>query len=202
MTARNWCRAIATVCVLVLGFTARPASAAEPKQPDPKARHASSAVKGTTETGPRAPDTTVPLRNANSNRCLGIANGNMTNGTKAIQWDCNGSNDQYWWINFDWINDGVHYALQNSVNRYKCLGVPDGSQVSGTQLVIWDCTFGARDQRWSFWRTTDGQLLMQNLNSGQVIGVSGGDQGNGARIVQWPNTGSWDQRWYTYTPRP
>ena len=49
---------------------------------------------------------------------------------------------------------GTSPALRN-VNAGRCLDVPNASQVSGTQLALWDCN-GGPNQQWT--STTGGQL--------------------------------------------
>ncbi|MFF5230958.1 PQQ-dependent sugar dehydrogenase [Dactylosporangium sp. NPDC000521] len=147
-----------------------------------------------------APVTTPKFQrkvNVNSGKCLGMPAGNMTNGTKAVQWTCDGSSDQSWSIPGG-VNDGIYYQVKNRVNPTKCLGVPGGSMVEGTQLVIWDCD-GSDDQFWTYVSYTDPncptQYSLKNLRSGLIVGVSGGNPNNGGLVVQWRFQGLPDQRW-------
>jgi hypothetical protein len=66
--------------------------------------------------------TYVRWANFNSDKCLGIPNGNMTNGTGAIQWTCSGALDQYW--EFRKVSGLQVYEFRNRVNPNKCLAVP------------------------------------------------------------------------------
>jgi len=141
-------------------------------------------------------------RNANSGKCLGVAGGNMTNGTKIVQWDCLGPShpDQYW--SPVGINDGAYYQFHNLSNPNKCLGVPGGSTNAGAQLVIWDCLGQDHpDQFWavisaSYLNPNDSDFVIVNNNSSLVIGVGGGLTSNGAPVVQWPWVDHPDQRWF------
>ena len=78
----------------------------------------------------------------NENFCLGVAAGNVTNGTNLIVWDCDGHPNQSWTTH----NVGGNYVeLQDSVNTNKCAGLSGGNISWGTPLIIWDC-LGATDQ--------------------------------------------------------
>jgi hypothetical protein len=125
------------------------------------------------------------LSNLNSNLCLGVAGGDMANGSKVVQSDCTDHPDQWW----TWMGNGDgFYEVRNSANNSKCLGVPGGSKDPGAQLVIWDCN-GHLDQQWHFSSVdygNDAQLtFLQNRNSRLIIGVAGGSQDPGAAVVQW-----------------
>lgn len=132
--------------------------------------------------------------NYNSGKCLGIAGGNMANGTKAVQWSCLDHPDQFWLSTP--LDDGNYYELRNQANSNKCLGVPGGTTASGAQLVIWDCN-GHADQFWSPVRNAStGAYAFLNRNSGKIIGVGGGSLADGAPVVQWDWEGHADQLWY------
>lgn len=132
--------------------------------------------------------------NNKSNKCLGISGGNMTNGTKAIQWECTGAYDQFW---YTVPLDGGYYQVRNYKNQNKCLAVPAGSHTAGTQLAIWDCRSGERDQLFAFTQYGNTALYsIQNRESAQFVGVVSGRLDNGAPVVQWPWVGASDQYWY------
>lgn len=131
--------------------------------------------------------------NVNSGKCLGVGGGDMTNGTKIVQFDCINHPDQQW--STVPTADGNYYHFRNKANPNKCLGVPGGSQAAGVQLVIWDC-LNHDDQFWSVVPTSDGNgYAILNANSGLIIGVGAGSTQNGAPVVQWSWEGHADQRW-------
>jgi hypothetical protein len=144
--------------------------------------------------GSRADDS-FPLTNYNSGKCLGTTNGGSN--VNAIQWSCNGNPDQQWhWgdtlggyvidPNGDFI---AAYPLMNG-NNNQCLGVLGGSTKEGANVVAWSCN-GHDDQYWALdpliTCTKNGAAYNPfiNLNSGQVLGVSGNSTSNGASAVQW-----------------
>jgi Ricin-type beta-trefoil lectin domain len=142
--------------------------------------------------------------NSTTNFCLGVAAGNVTNGTAIIVWACNGNTDQAWTA--ESVNPFASgpYLLRNGTNRNKCLSVAAMSKNNGAVLVIWDCkAVGANsDQLWTFKDgTTSGTTNLVNVNSGLLMGVQGGSLSEGATVMQWQDLGHGDQQWFT-TPAP
>ncbi len=136
-------------------------------------------------------------RNVGSGKCLGVTGGNMSNGTRIVQWDCNGHDDQYWAA--VGLGDGSYYELRNKANSSKCLGVDASSGNEGAWLLIWDCN-GHTDQLWTVVRSyySDGSFagyVFVNYNSSQVIGIDGGRTDDGAPAIQWHWDGTPNQRW-------
>ena len=78
-------------------------------------------------------------RNRVTGFCLGVAGGNVTNGTPIIVWRCNGNTDQTWTVDFIAQNGRPPFLVRNGTNRNKCLSVANNSRNNGAQMVIWDC---------------------------------------------------------------
>jgi hypothetical protein len=137
---------------------------------------------------------TFTWQDLNSSKCLGVSGGNMTNGTPIVQFTCNGHPDQQWGVIP--LNDGNFYQFRNGANNNKCLGVPGGSTNSDVQLVIWDC-LSHPDQFWTAIQDPNtGCFVLQNFNSGLVVGVRGGSLLNSAAVVQFNFlAGHPDQEW-------
>ncbi len=160
------------------------------------------------------------FRNLNSGKCLGVLGGNMTNATPIVQWTCNGNPDQTWVIQ---SLDGGWTQIRNSVNQNKCLGVYASGTSDGSNLVIWDCD-GSANQNWWFngdmevedlngtithWFNGCYSIINYNASSPpgttwinepddffpRVIGVWGGQTGDGIQTVVWHATGARDQFW-------
>lgn len=131
---------------------------------------------------------TAPLHaifNLNSNRCLGISNG------QAGIWNCTTNPDQTWHLGYSYQNDPNARQLINGNGQ--CLGVQGGSLSWGARVVAWTCN-GHADQ---YWYIGDGPIT--NRNSWLTLGVSGGSTANGAAVVQWQSNGHPDQVWnYSY----
>lgn len=134
----------------------------------------------------RATATFVKWANFKSDKCLGIPQGNMTNGTKAIQWTCSQAPDQLW--EFRKVPGINAYQFRNRVNPNKCLAVPGGSNVEGTQLIIFDCSTN-RDQQWIFALVDDdifGHTVYRNpnLKTGFYMAVGGRARWRGSHPVE------------------
>lgn len=141
-----------------------------------------------------------------SGKCLGVRNGDMTNGTPVVQWTCNGHPDQSWFITTSspfGVPDGQPTTIRNSVNPSKCLGVTSSATNDGANLVIWDCN-GNLDQSWVFENVFPvsrgvpfGCWTIENQNAlPLVIGIQNASQSDGAQAVIWDNienTGHTDQ---------
>ncbi len=141
----------------------------------------------------------------NQGMCLGITGGDMTNGTKAVLWQCYNQPtvhpDQYWTETpaYDSLPDRPFSLLRNLKNFNKCLDVR--SDVQGTQLVIWDCNGGGGEE-WS--PQSDGSWVSYSSlrydDSLMVFGVKSAATGNGASIVLWNyQIGHSDQEWTEWT---
>jgi hypothetical protein len=80
------------------------------------------------------------------------------------------------------------------------LDVPGGSTTEGVQLDQWTCN-GGTNQEWaldavgSYTSASDKSYELTNLNSGQVVDVTGGSTTAGAAVDQWPTDGGANQKW-------
>jgi hypothetical protein len=117
-------------------------------------------------------------------QCMGVAAGNMTNGTNIVPWSCNANvsngytqaKDQAWTVD---LNDCFHgywssvlyCSVHNAMNYNKCLGTRAGATGNNTNLVIWDCLgIGHPDQYWDVTQQSDGNYYLTNLASASVRG--------------------------------
>jgi hypothetical protein len=136
------------------------------------------------------------ILNYHSDKCLGVAGGVVTDGTKLVQWDCINHWDQWWTFH----NVGPWIEIKNYADPSKCMGVGGGSTDAGAALVVWGCN-GHFDQKWRFAGVDIGPerigYQLVNDNSGKVVGVGAASTANGAPIVLWPANGSTDQIWNT-----
>jgi ricin-type beta-trefoil lectin protein len=112
-----------------------------------------------------------------SSLCVGI-----NAQSQAGIWKCTGNPDQTW----HWgAGSGGYNQLINGNGQ--CLGVAGGSTAVGARLVGWTCN-GHPDQYWAEAVPVCNYVWMWavvNKNSHQVMGVQGGNEENGAPVVQW-----------------
>jgi hypothetical protein len=135
------------------------------------------------------------LWNLKSGLCMGVEGGRTSNGSRVLQWNCNGAPDQLWNVDFSGSDRQVVNYLRSPSNQYACLGVSGGSTAQGAQLVVWQCD-GSRNQKWSAQGSSAcGGHILVNQGSGQLISVEGGSTSNGAPVIQWPHGSTPDQTW-------
>lgn len=86
--------------------------------------------------------------------CIGVAGGNMSNGTPIITWNCNGHSDQNWaeqsqpyWGSYVQIWSAGSAAPPSSAAE--CIALAnDGSINPGNKAIIWSCSALTTDQAW------------------------------------------------------
>lgn len=138
--------------------------------------------------------------NPASGRCVGISNG------LAGIWDCTGNADQMWhWEDPRWTEYSITWF--NIVNgRGECLAVAGADPAPGAQVVGFNNCAGTRsaDQLWATFHVLGSIDQLTNLNGyrrmqqgqrGGFLGVAGGATNNGARVVQWYQDYSENQKW-------
>ncbi len=125
------------------------------------------------------------LVNANSGKCLEIADWRTDNGAPARQWDCTGGANQLW--DYKYANGIMMLVNRNSG---KCLEIADWSTDNGAPARQWDCTNGW-NQGWLY--TGDigpnKQLGLSNLNSAALLEIADWRTDNGAPARQWRSAG-------------
>merc|ERR1712025_441925 len=67
-----------------------------------------------------------------TNKCLDVRGGQVTDGAQLQIWDCNGHENQ----NFMWCSDG---RIVSAVNDNMCLDVPGGDPTKPHNLQLWGC---------------------------------------------------------------
>ena len=124
------------------------------------------------------------LVNGNSNKCVGVAASDASNGASVYQSTCDGSVGQQW----TW-SDGT---LRNGNDL--CVGVTSGLSSNDATVVQWACT-GSANQQWT-WSAG----VLTNGNSNKCVGIRSASTADNALLVQWSCTGSANQRWNLQSP--
>ncbi|MFI9811237.1 RICIN domain-containing protein [Saccharothrix variisporea] len=127
----------------------------------------------------------VYVVNTATRKCLAIPDGTTAVGTKAVQWTCNGRNEQKWLI-----TGTGRSTLRYGVNSNLCLAIPGGTTEPFVEPIIWTCSTNT-DQ---LWYGFDGQdTLIRNAASGLYLdGVGSGT----SMVVQYSFIGDDHQKWY------
>ncbi|MFE2021817.1 RICIN domain-containing protein [Streptomyces sp. NPDC059499] len=117
-----------------------------------------------------------------SGRCLDVTDGNTTNGTPVIIYDCWGGPPQQWTIG----SDGTIRAFG------KCLEVGGGvnAKGNGSKVNLWDC-WGGANQKWTV--NSDGTI--RNPNSGRCLEAAGQGTANDTRVQIWDCWGGENMKW-------
>jgi hypothetical protein len=132
--------------------------------------------------------------------CLGITGGEKD--ASALVWTCNNHADQQWRQGKEYGSTGYHQLVNND---NQCLGVYGGSAAEGAHVVGWDCLTGHKDQYWK-WDTSRNcsyQSLtyntLDNLNSGDVLGVEANSSTSGAGVIIWRFQGPCNNQFWDYS---
>ncbi|MFE9192879.1 ricin-type beta-trefoil lectin domain protein [Micromonospora sp. NPDC007208] len=126
---------------------------------------------------------TSVLRGVGSNRCLDVPNGDETNGTLPVIWDCHAAANQ------QWTRTG---AGELRTAGGKCLDVYDNRTANGTAVEVWDCN-GQANQQWRL--NSDGSILA--VGAGRCLDVIGNATANGSTVAIWDCNGGNNQKWRT-----
>ncbi len=128
------------------------------------------------------------LVNVNSNKCLDVTAGGLTNGTLIQQWTCfAGNNNQKWKIE----PVGSAYKLTSVVSG-KVLDVKNASMADGGTIHQWDYV-SPINQLWNITKLGSGYQLT-SVHSGKNLDVYNFGTADGATIQQWPSNGSTAQQ--------
>ncbi|MGW4381831.1 RICIN domain-containing protein [Kitasatospora sp. NPDC004531] len=132
------------------------------------------------------------LKNNATNGCLATDGGGDGNGLPAIQWSCNGNNDQMW--TFENTGGGAYEI----VNRWGlCLEAPGWTTAAGAQLGQWECHGGANQTFYiDNYMIDSSNMRFRNKNSNLCVSVQGGSTAYRAPIIQWYCNDAADQRWH------
>ncbi len=138
--------------------------------------------------------------NAASGLMLADPNSDTSNGTVVIQYQPGGT-EQQWALLPAGNAPAQTYYVGNADLTYadngnvQVLADPSGSTQSGTNLIMWP-PLNTVEQQWTFVQLADGDYLMVNGASGDVVDGSGGTlYGEGSPIYQSQLTGSLGQQW-------
>ncbi|MFI9585241.1 protein kinase [Streptomyces sp. NPDC052236] len=167
---------------------------AESPQPSP----GNSVSAGATKAAPapsasEATRTTYQVVNVKSGKCLSLDNGgSAANGTHAVQWTCNGGDEQRWY----WA--GASSNMLKNVKTGKCLSITGGgSTANGAQAIQSTCItdWVAPEQHWS--HVAGGQF--ENGKSDRCLSIEGGGStASGAQAIQSTCITDWvapEQQW-------
>jgi hypothetical protein len=120
--------------------------------------------------------------NLNSGLCMGVTGGIMQPGQSVIQWPCDGTPNQLWWVP---SNPNLTY-IQNGANSSYCLAVSDANE--GSQLVVQPCGALPWQVWWNISNPNPGGnytgWVLQQENDDYVAAADSASK-SAAKILQW-----------------
>ena len=121
--------------------------------------------------------------NLNSGLCMGVTGGIMQPGQSIIQWPCDGSANQLWWV----PNSPNVTLLQNGATASYCLSV-SGNVNEGSQLVIQPCGASPWQVWWNVTNPNPGgnynAWVLQQQYDDYVAAADSASKAP-AKIIQW-----------------
>ncbi|MEU6739689.1 RICIN domain-containing protein [Streptosporangium sandarakinum] len=120
----------------------------------------------------------VSLTNGASGQCLTVAGTELKkDGAPVIQWPCNGSKSQRWYVVKD-SEGGVNF--RNAVSG-KCIAIAHGTTQEGKRAIQWPCYSGKAPEQ--VWRIKASRI--RNLATGRCLAIGEGSTTKGAIAIQW-----------------
>jgi hypothetical protein len=120
--------------------------------------------------------------NLNSGLCMGVTAGIMQAGQPIIQWTCDGSPNQLWWV----PSSPNVTTIANGANFSYCLAVSDANE--GSQLVIQPCAGVPWQSWWNIYNPNPGgnnnAWVLQQEYDGYVAAADSASK-SAAKILQW-----------------
>jgi arabinan endo-1,5-alpha-L-arabinosidase len=121
------------------------------------------------------------ITNASSGLLLGIQGQNQVAGASVAQASADNQNDQLWhFMPFNYTAE--QFNVENLLT-HQVMGISDASTASGAQVLQW-ADNGTNDHLWEFFKLTDGNYLIQNVNSSLYLTDSNSGTTSSATIDQ------------------
>jgi hypothetical protein len=173
-----------------------PSKSEEPKKPEPEKTTKAPAPKPTKKSTWN-PDDSWEIVNALNGKLIEVPgdDNNTAAGTTIQLWDNQTGKDRLWHI-ADADEDG--WVTITNGFAGKALGIRDGSNDNGAELVMLDPKAGGHNQQWRLRDAGDGKHFIVNRSSGKALDILGDDccADNGTAINQWDlQEHAVDQHW-------
>lgn len=124
-----------------------------------------------------------------SGKSADIYGGSTANGTKLIQWDATGGNNQ----KFKFTKVGANTYTITVQHSNKCLDATSNCY-AGSKVVQNTCD-GTNSQKWTVEDAGGGYYFIKSVSSGLYFDVSGSSLANGTEIILWSKHGGQNQQW-------
>jgi hypothetical protein len=124
-----------------------------------------------------------------SGKCADVRDQSTADGAAAVQFSCNGGNNQQWRIQS--ISGG--YVQVIARHSGKCLDVTSGSTADGAAVIQWACGTGA-NQQWSVQDAGGGYVRLVARHSGKCLDLPSSSQSDNIQFKQYPCNGGTNQQ--------
>jgi arabinan endo-1,5-alpha-L-arabinosidase len=121
------------------------------------------------------------IKNASSGLLLGIQGQSQVAGTSVAQASADNQNDQLW--HFMPMNYTAQQFNVENLLTHQVLGIANASTAGAAQALQW-ADNGTNDHLWEFFKLTDGNYLIQNVNSSLYLTDSNSGTTSSAAIDQ------------------
>lgn len=121
------------------------------------------------------------ITSAASGLLLGIQDQSQVAGTSVVQASADNQTDQLW--HFMPMNYSAEEFNLENLLTHQVLGIADASTATGAQALQW-ADSGTNDHLWKFFKLSDGNYLLQNVNSRLYLTDSGSGATTAAVIDQ------------------
>jgi len=139
------------------------------------------------------------LTNVNSGKCVDVASASLNDGANIQQWGCNNSGAQQ--FHFYPRSDAGRTALPvgqytiTSNHSRLCLDIAGASTANAARVVQNACS-ASTSQRFDVLPEAGGSYRLSNALSHQSWDIDAISVANGALLIQWPDTGGDNQRFF------
>jgi Ricin-type beta-trefoil lectin domain len=129
------------------------------------------------------------IKPLHSKQVLDIYRGNRANGTKVIQWDYHGGDNQIWYLK----PVGDYYKIISKLNN-NVLDVRGGSINNSADIITWPF-HGGKNQLWSIkYDQKKKAHYIVAAHSGKCFDIYGHSYSKGAGLIQYSQHGGDNQR--------
>lgn len=145
------------------------------------------------------PAGTYHINSYNSSKVIYPMNGGEIDGDSIVQYTSSNDASKKWRIANIEASQGKFYYVLTNLKSGKVLDVSNASNAQGAPIIQWSNNNG-NNQKWEivFLAYYNNKRLYKivSKNSNLLLDVTGASINNDAKIIQWPDNGQNNQKWY------
>lgn len=135
------------------------------------------------------------VRNANSSKCLDVADGSRSNKAAIAQYTCDAGKTHQQWT-FEQVGDGSGAVRIRAAHSGKCVDIWDSSQDATADATQYTCSASKLNQQFLVEQTGNGTVKLRARHSFQCLDIDGRDVNNKSKLHQMPCANVRSQEWY------